>query len=64
MEQILADAAADYFALCRPLIREPDLPERWRSGDRRPAECISCRGCFKPAMRGTGVRCVQLRKSD
>jgi 2,4-dienoyl-CoA reductase-like NADH-dependent reductase (Old Yellow Enzyme family) len=60
MEQILAEGVADYLSVCRPLIREPDLPARWQRGDRRPAECISCSGCFKPARKGEGVRCVQI----
>jgi len=59
IEAILAEGAADACALCRPLIREPDLPERWRRGDRRRSACVSCRGCFTPAMKGSGVRCVR-----
>lgn len=59
MTEILADGDAASFALCRPLIREPALPERWARGDLRRAECESCRGCFKPAMRGRGLQCVR-----
>jgi 2,4-dienoyl-CoA reductase-like NADH-dependent reductase (Old Yellow Enzyme family) len=59
IEAILAEGAAAACALCRPLIREPDLPERWRRGDRSRAACISCRGCFTPGMKGSGVRCVR-----
>ena len=59
IEAILAAGDADAVALCRPLIREPELPARWRRGDRRRAACISCRGCFTPAMKGSGVRCVR-----
>ena len=58
MEAVLASGAADYFAMARPLIREPDLPARWASGDRRRAACVSCGGCFVPAARGEGIRCV------
>ena len=39
-ERLLADGTADYFSMSRPLIREPDLVNRWQSGDRNPA-----RGC-------------------
>jgi hypothetical protein len=42
----------------RPLIREPNLIGRWKSGDRRPASCLSDSGCFKPALEGRGVSCV------
>ena len=60
MEQILAEGVVDYFAMSRPLIREPDLPARWQHSDRDPAACISCLGCFGPAVGGQGIRCVDL----
>ncbi len=59
IEQILEKGTADYFSMCRPLIREPGLPARWLSGDRQRAACISCLGCFGPAGRGDGISCVQ-----
>ena len=59
MEEILAAGTADYFSMSRPLIREPGLPARWQSGDRQRAACISCLGCFGPARKGDGIRCVQ-----
>ncbi len=59
IEQILAAGTADYFSMSRPLIREPGLPARWRSGDLRRAACISCLGCFGPARKGDGISCVQ-----
>jgi 2,4-dienoyl-CoA reductase-like NADH-dependent reductase (Old Yellow Enzyme family) len=62
MERILADGTADYFSMSRPLIREPGLPARWKSGDRRRAACISCLGCFGPARKGEGIRCVQATR--
>lgn len=62
IEQILAAGDADYFSMSRPLIREPDLPRRWAAGDRRRAACVSCSGCFSPARRGEGIRCVQVRR--
>ena len=57
-ERLIAEGLADYLALCRPLIREPGLVNRWKSGDRRPAMCISDNGCFKPGFKGKGVSCV------
>ncbi|MEA2108015.1 MAG: NADH:flavin oxidoreductase, partial [Pseudomonadota bacterium] len=47
------------IALCRPLIREPELINRWQDGDLSPSSCTSCNGCFKPAWRGEGIRCIQ-----
>ena len=59
MEEILAAGDADYLSLCRPLIREPDLPRRWQRGEATRAACISCNGCYRPARKGEGVRCMQ-----
>jgi 2,4-dienoyl-CoA reductase-like NADH-dependent reductase (Old Yellow Enzyme family) len=57
-ERLVAEGLTDYISLCRPLIREPDLVNRWKSGDRRPAACISDNGCFKPTFEGRGIYCV------
>ena len=59
MEPILDSGSADYFSMCRPLIREPGLPNRWAEGDRSRAKCVSCSGCYGPARKGEGIRCVQ-----
>jgi 2,4-dienoyl-CoA reductase-like NADH-dependent reductase (Old Yellow Enzyme family) len=61
MESVIESGTADCISLCRPLIREPDLIGRWRDGDRRPAECISCRSCLRTNRDGTSrVRCRQI----
>jgi hypothetical protein len=37
----------DFFALCRPLISEPDLPKRWLEGrGTSGTDCISCNACI------------------
>ena len=73
--EAIESGAVDCIALCRPLIREPDLIRRWRSGDTRAADCLSCGACMKTdkAIRseiprgksdedGTSqIRCRQLR---
>jgi 2,4-dienoyl-CoA reductase-like NADH-dependent reductase (Old Yellow Enzyme family) len=62
-ERLVGDGTADYIAMSRPLIREPDLIARWRAGDRRPAECKSDNLCFRPGMAGDGVYCVTAKKA-
>lgn len=52
---------ADYVSLARPLIREPNLSNRWKSGDHARATCISCNGCFKVGLKG-GIYCVVDKK--
>ena len=53
MENILNHDGIPYFALSRPLIREPGLPNRWKEGNREKAHCICCDGCY----RTYGKRC-------
>jgi 2,4-dienoyl-CoA reductase-like NADH-dependent reductase (Old Yellow Enzyme family) len=60
-EEIMYKEAADYITMSRPFIREPNLSARWQNGNREPAACISCNGCFKPALKGEGIYCVQNR---
>lgn len=58
LERLLHQDAADYFAFSRPLIRQPDLPLHYRDKDDYVATCISCNGCFRPGLKGTGIHCV------
>jgi 2,4-dienoyl-CoA reductase-like NADH-dependent reductase (Old Yellow Enzyme family) len=47
LEAILKHGIADFISLCRPLIREPDLPGRWLEGrGDSHAACISCNSCL------------------
>lgn len=62
-ERILRDAEADFISICRPLIREPDLPKKWRKNLTYKAECISCNRCFRE-MRDKGLRCIALEKGE
>lgn len=57
-EKIITDGIADYISMSRPLIREPDLIDRWRKGDMRKAECKSDNLCFNPGFEGKGIYCV------
>jgi 2,4-dienoyl-CoA reductase-like NADH-dependent reductase (Old Yellow Enzyme family) len=57
-ERIFDEGVADYISLCRPLIREPGLINRWQSGDLGRAACLSDNMCFEPAMKGEGIYCL------
>jgi 2,4-dienoyl-CoA reductase-like NADH-dependent reductase (Old Yellow Enzyme family) len=57
-EKLVNNSVADYISMCRPLIREPGLINRWKAGDTKPATCIYCDGCFGPGLKGEGVKCV------
>ena len=58
MQKLLWEGDADLFALSRPLIREPNLPDLWHRDDGHIATCISCNGCFKPGLKGEGIYCI------
>jgi 2,4-dienoyl-CoA reductase-like NADH-dependent reductase (Old Yellow Enzyme family) len=53
MERILDEGSADMISMSRPLIREPDLPNRIRGGQLE-ATCISCNQCWPRGRRGVG----------
>ncbi len=56
-DHLLKEGVLDYVSLSRPLVREPHLIRRWRTGDRRKAECLSDNLCFKPIRAGEGIYC-------
>jgi len=43
---ILNSTNIEYFSLCRPLLCESDLINRWKSGDTKRAKCVSCNKCL------------------
>ncbi|MBF0591249.1 MAG: NADH:flavin oxidoreductase [Nitrospirae bacterium] len=58
-EGLLAGGYADLISLSRPLIREPDLPDKFRDGKEK-ADCISCNGCMR-FKKLDMVRCIQIK---
>jgi 2,4-dienoyl-CoA reductase-like NADH-dependent reductase (Old Yellow Enzyme family) len=64
MEDVINTGKGDFISMCRPFIREPDLINRWSSGDTSPATCISCDGCLKETERSRKLRCVQVTRPD
>lgn len=60
-EDIIVSGDADLVSFSRPLIREPDLPAKFREG-KEMADCISCNGCLH-FNKADSVRCVQLPHS-
>jgi 2,4-dienoyl-CoA reductase-like NADH-dependent reductase (Old Yellow Enzyme family) len=60
-ERLIAEGLADCLTFCRPLIREPALVNRWKSGDSRPSGCISCNLCYRRLKEGKEFRCWAKR---
>jgi 2,4-dienoyl-CoA reductase-like NADH-dependent reductase (Old Yellow Enzyme family) len=61
--RLVEEGVSDYISLCRPLIREPGLIKRWKTGDFRKAFCISCNNCIEQGRSGKGLSCVPLEKT-
>lgn len=57
-ERLVKDGIADFISMSRPFIREPDLINRWKTGDRSKAACLSDNQCFLLAREGKGISCV------
>jgi 2,4-dienoyl-CoA reductase-like NADH-dependent reductase (Old Yellow Enzyme family) len=55
MEQVLESGVVQVISLCRPLIREPQLPNLLRQGADR-ARCVRCGQCW-PQNPGDGIGC-------
>lgn len=54
MEDLLNKTKIQYFSLARPLTAQPDLINKWASGDRKKPKCVSCNQCY----RTEGKRCI------
>ncbi len=54
MREAVGSGKVDLVSLCRPLIREPGLVLRLRSGEQQASTCISCNECLK---RQQPLRC-------
>jgi 2,4-dienoyl-CoA reductase-like NADH-dependent reductase (Old Yellow Enzyme family) len=63
-ERILETGAADFISMARPLVREPDLPNKWLSGRSVAAQCSSCNRCAGEEDRGNKARCYARTKKN
>ena len=58
-ERILADGRADFIAMGRPLLADPDLPRKLLSGRaHRIRKCISCENCIDAMEQRLAVDCA------
>lgn len=60
-EQVLADGRADFVALGRPLLADPDLPRKlagWGGGAARVRRCISCENCIDTLEERLSTECA------
>lgn len=58
-EQVLADGRADFVAMGRPLLADPDLPRKLVAGDAaRVRRCISCENCIDTLEERLATECA------
>lgn len=55
--EIISRGTADYVAMSRPFIREPDLVNKFKTGQQAEARCIDCGYCLFTAASGP-VKCL------
>lgn len=61
MREIIQNGEADSISLSRPLIREPNLIDLWKRGDKKRPECVSCNRCLAAMFKGESLHCVLER---
>lgn len=62
-ENIIQKDKIDFISISRPLIKEPDLANKWQNKTTETAECISCNNCFIPGMSKGGIACnIKMQK--
>jgi 2,4-dienoyl-CoA reductase (NADPH2) len=58
-EQILADGRADFIAMGRPMLADPELPNKVAAGQAsRVRKCISCENCIDAMEQRFSVDCA------
>jgi 2,4-dienoyl-CoA reductase-like NADH-dependent reductase (Old Yellow Enzyme family) len=62
MEAVLEDRGADFVALARPLIRQPDLVSQLAAGRADRVDCTSCNICLMHEGRHS-LRCWRTPRS-
>ncbi|MFX1494827.1 MAG: NADH:flavin oxidoreductase, partial [Promethearchaeota archaeon] len=62
-DNLLKKKIADFISMSRPFIYEPDLANRWKSGDLSPSKCTNCNACLGIGERRE-VYCVIKKKLE
>lgn len=60
MERLVQEQTADLIALCRPLIREPDLPNEMAAGRKGPVRCAFCNRCLGEVVTPKPLQCYNV----
>jgi len=60
----LIEEGLDTVSICRPLIVEPDLPNKWKNGESETSICISDGSCFLAGLKEGGIYCKIHHKKN
>ena len=63
MQKIVERGEADFISICRPLVREPNLVHKFRTGQVEVAACISCNKCAGHVFNNLPLQCMQLKRN-
>jgi 2,4-dienoyl-CoA reductase-like NADH-dependent reductase (Old Yellow Enzyme family) len=64
MQKMVEEGQADFISLGRPLVREPNLVNKFRSGQSSASACVSCNGCSGQVLQGKPLRCIKLSETS
>ena len=59
MEKVLNETKIGFISLSRPLLREPDLPQKMAQDEGYISKCVSCNACYSSPAH----RCVFRRRN-
>ena len=63
VENALKEGKTDMVSLCRPLIVDPEWPNKVANGEEKKIrKCIRCLGCLQRTRRALGLRCEVNRE--
>ena len=57
-ENAITSQTADLVGMSRPLLREPNLPQRWMKGHRDDSTCVSCNRCTLGLVNADPIQCT------
>jgi 2,4-dienoyl-CoA reductase-like NADH-dependent reductase (Old Yellow Enzyme family) len=46
MNEVMSEDKIDFISMARALNCEPDLPNKWKEGNKRTSDCLGCNGCI------------------
>jgi 2,4-dienoyl-CoA reductase-like NADH-dependent reductase (Old Yellow Enzyme family) len=63
MHDVIGSGDADFVAMARPFVREPDLPLKLIRGHEGPVDCVSCNLCLEHEGQH-GLKCWRRTTRD